>query len=866
MTFPRTKIQPPRPRPGYIARGVVEARLEAALAERRVVLVCAPAGYGKTSLVAHAIARLPAGHGLAWVSADDGDNLQRVLECLLAALEPLDPPWRVAPEALVTRVAESMDEERAVAAELINTLDAMDVAHGVIVVDDLHRIEDPAMFRFLDLLSERWSPRWTLLLSSRTEPAMALARLRASGDLAEFRQLQLQFARDEARALVAGAGMDEALADRVFDRTQGWPAGLRMAMGAVQGGSSIERALRSGERPMFEFLLTEVIDELRPELADFLLRVSVLPELEASRCAAVSGRANVSAMLDEIERLGLFVDALDAPVRTLRLHDLFRDALRQRLQERDPALFAEMRLRAAATEPEPARRISLLIEAGDLEEAVALAYRHVPAMVVMSGPVAAANVIAQFPAGLRERSPELLFVRGLMGWVQWDFLEMKELFRRAEEAFAAAGRGHDAMLARAYRATIIIGMGQSEEGGNLLDSIPQAGIRRDVHIVLLNARTWQYIETLRLPEVAPTLTRMLDLLEAEGRVDLTYHTSTPLRISGLPAVARPLLRHAEIMLRTSGDDPTPLRPLGLIVQAWCALWRGDLEESMRLRERARREADWAGNTGAVRNHMLTLTAHSEAAAGNKAAALQAADTRVRTMGFGRPTWSDYQLNLFGARIAAACDDAALLRQRFEAVDRAAVALASEGTPPRRIVEAPIRAQLAWLEGRAKDAVAGWKAALEHESEIDIWGQASETRVRLAAALAKQRQNAEAVDVLAPFFAALDDNGGPRAAILAREALATLAYAPAEIVTAGQRALLLGWCACERDDAPREELLTARELEVLERIAAGDSNKVIARSLDLSLHTVKRHVANILGKLGVETRGQAAAWLRARITA
>src|SRR5690606_9076269 len=109
-------------------------------------------------------------------------------------------------------------------------------------------------FRFLDLLAERSSPRWTLVLSSRTEPPLALARLRAVGDLAEFRQLQLQFARDEARALVSGAGLDGALADRVFDRTQGWPAGLRIAMGAAQqGGASIDRALRSGERPMFEF-------------------------------------------------------------------------------------------------------------------------------------------------------------------------------------------------------------------------------------------------------------------------------------------------------------------------------------------------------------------------------------------------------------------------------------------------------------------------------------------------------------------------------------------------------------------------------------------------------------------------------------
>jgi len=867
VSFPRTKIQPPRTRGEYVERGAVEARLVEAMRHRRVVLVVAPAGYGKTSLVAHALAKLPPGVALAWVSADPGDNLQGLLECLLAAVEPLDPPWRVAPEALAHRVAEGPDEERDVAAELINTLEAIEVQHGVIVIDDLHRVEDPACLRFLDRLAERLGARWTLVLASRTEPAISLPRLRAAGELAEFRQLQLQFARDEARTLVTAAGLEEALADRVFDRTQGWPAGLRIAVGAVQGGSSIERALRSGERPMFEYLMTEVLDQIRPELADFLLEVSVLPELEASRCSAVSGRANVSSMLDEIERLGLFVDTLDAPGRTLRLHDLFREALQQRLRERKPAVFAQMRLRAAATEPDPARRIALLVEAGDLDEAAALAFRHVPPMIVLSGPAAASHALGQFPAEFRERSPEILFVRGLLGWVHWDFLAMKELFARAERGFAAAGRADEELLARVYRATILIGMGLAEEAGALLDPLEEPKLRRDVRIVLLNARKWLAIDTLRLGEAAPLLTRMLDLLEEDPRVDLTYHTSTPMRVPGLPGIARPLGRHAELMLRAAGDAPNPLRPLGLLAQAWGALWRGDLAESRELRERAREEADWSGNTGAVRNHMLTLTAFSEAASGDFQRAIEAALTRVRTMQFGRREWSRYQLGVFGARIAAACNDPALVREMLAEVDSAAVTLETAGTPVRRATELPIRAQLAWLEGRHEEAVAQWRSALEQEEAIDTWGQASEARVRLAAAHAAGRGIGEAVAILGPFFDRLAIEGGPRAAVLAHDALRVLADADwGDALLPERQALLRRWSNARAQpspttDRPVDNALSARELEVLERIAAGESNKIIARALDLSLHTVKRHVANILAKLGVETRGQAAAWLR-----
>ena len=379
MTFARTKIQPPRPRSAYVERELVQARLADALLNRRVILLCAPAGYGKTTALAHEIARLPAEHAVAWVSADAGDDLPRLLECMLAALEPFDPPWRTAPESLVSRVGRaSSEEQRTLAAEIINTLDACEVEHGIIAFEDVHRIDDATFFAFLDLLIERLSPRWSIAITSRTDPPLALARLRARDELAEFRQLQLQFARDDARRLAAEAGLDEAIADRLFDRTQGWPAGMRIAIGVVTGGASAghsrvpmshEHVLRAADRPMFDFLVTEVIDKLRPALSDFLLRVSVLPELEASRCAQVADNLNAARLLDEIERLGLFVDVLDAPVRTLRLHDLFREALQRRLQLDRPDDWRALLQRAAALEGDTLRKQAMLISASCFEEA-----------------------------------------------------------------------------------------------------------------------------------------------------------------------------------------------------------------------------------------------------------------------------------------------------------------------------------------------------------------------------------------------------------------------------------------------------------------------------------------------------------------
>jgi LuxR family maltose regulon positive regulatory protein len=175
-----------------------------------------------------------------------------------------------------------------------------------------------------------------------------------------------------------------------------------------------------------------------------------------------------------------------------------------------------------------------------------------------------------------------------------------------------------------------------------------------------------------------------------------------------------------------------------------------------------------------------------------------------------------------------------------------------------------------LEGRRDEAIAHWQAALAQEEACDLIGQANELRLRLAAARLGDGAPDEAAAWIAPCLQQAED--GPRGAVFAREALAELAradwrgrLAPDEHATQTAWAAAL---AAPAADAPAQESagaerLTARELEVLARIAAGDSNKLIARAFDLSLHTVKRHVANILGKVGAESRGQAAAWYLAK---
>ncbi|MBL8347126.1 MAG: AAA family ATPase, partial [Rubrivivax sp.] len=436
--FAATKIQPPRPRAQRIERPALDAALLAATQRHRVVLLQAPAGFGKTSTLAALAERLAQeGSALAWVSLDADDDAARLLTCLAAALEPFDLPWRTLPDALVAQMHQGTAAARRAVEELLNALAHADVAHGVIVMEDLHRVRNADLVGLGDLLIERLPPQWCLVLTSREAPPLALARLRAAGELAEFGPEALRFSEAESLELLAGAGLDSLGGAALHERTQGWPAGLRLALLAQQArpgqggpagqapGAAAGRpgaAARSlGERYLFDYLASEVLDALPAELHDFLLRCSVLPELTAGRAAAVSGDALAALRLDEVERRALFATPLEAHERTLVLHDLFRDALRTRLAQRLPGELPALLHRAAAGETDPLRRVGYLQQAGDWAGAEEALDDAAPALFLHNGPGDVERMLAAFDAGWREGSVVLAALAAGAALLRWDW-------------------------------------------------------------------------------------------------------------------------------------------------------------------------------------------------------------------------------------------------------------------------------------------------------------------------------------------------------------------------------------------------------------------------------------------------------------
>jgi LuxR family maltose regulon positive regulatory protein len=891
--FAQTRIQPPRLRPGLLARPRLEAPLAQALAHQRLVLIGAPAGFGKTAALTRQIAALPPGTVLAWISADADDDLGRFAACLVGALDPWDLPWRTSPDALVAALQGGREARRAVASEVVNVLLGAEVPRGLIVLDDAHRIEDPAVFEFIDLLVERLPDHWGFVISSRADPPLALARWRARGELTEFRQDALRFSPDEVRALVAttlGGPPDGELA-LLLARIEGWPAGLRLVLGSLRTSAAARGS--ASHRHLFDYLASEVLDSMPARLRAFLLRCSVLPELNAARCAAVAGEPGADELLAQIEQRGLFVTVLDERQPLLRLHDLFRDFLDDRLRRDLPGELPTLLRRAADTEADPVRRLGWLAQAGDWDEAEAVLAQAGPEMVASGAVAQALRLIESFPASRRESSARLAHLRGLCAWAQRDIVTMRMCLQRAAEGLDRDGAPDAAQHARVLSVLGMTSGGEIDAAAELLAQVRQRPMDRYTETTAWQAQSWHAFARAQMYDVGEPLGRMVDLLEQTGDPLAWFQCAPPTSFIGLPGAQAAMQRYVDgALARAPAAPPTPLRVLGTVLRGGIALWAGRPQEAAAQLRQAREDARWLNDPPNLVGPLNTYLALTAAVRGERDTALAAADARLavladaRTSG-RRSVWLKHCL-FFKLRVAGILGDAAVVKA-------AALELEAHPNPDENAMlrreRITVAARLAEVDQRWDAAARAYEEALADELALAPYGQAREARTRFAHALWRAGRPDDAAQALLPVFQRVRSHGDLGGVQFAGPAVlrALAAFPWGGRLNAADLALLQRWAALSgtppampaaaaspAKDPPRAqasegatttstigvaELLSAREMEVLARLAAGDSNKLIARAFDLSPHTVKRHVANILDKLALQSRGQAAAWYR-----
>jgi LuxR family maltose regulon positive regulatory protein len=373
-----TKLHPPRRRRGVVARPRLSERLARA-SEARLTLVSAPPGFGKTTVLTEWLTDAP--FAVAWVSLDKRDNDAALLwSYLVAALQSVAPG--LAEDTIPQLPAE------AAWAMLLNKLNV--VANDVVLVlDDYHVIEAPEIHDLIAFFVEHLPPQIHLVIASRTDPALPLARLRARGELVEIRAADLRFTLDEAAAYlneVMGLTLSREDLATLERRTEGWIAALQLAALSMQGRDDVAgfiAGFAGDDRYIVDYLVTEVLARQSTPVRNFLLQTSVLSRLSGPLCDAVTGERNGKSMLIELEGQNLFVVPLDDRRQWYRYHHLFADVLRVRLMDEQPHRVAELHRRASEwydANGERPEAIRHAMAAGDHDRAADMVELAIPAM------------------------------------------------------------------------------------------------------------------------------------------------------------------------------------------------------------------------------------------------------------------------------------------------------------------------------------------------------------------------------------------------------------------------------------------------------------------------------------------------------
>jgi LuxR family transcriptional regulator, maltose regulon positive regulatory protein len=881
-----TKLHLPRPPRGFVARPRLVDRLDDGLA-RELTLICAPAGFGKTSLLADWSQRRE--QRLGWLSLDVGDNDPvRFWRHTVAALDRARPGVAERVSPLLGPPAPASFE--AVTTAVVNEL-ATEDGDALLVLDDYHLIEAQSVHASLQFLVEHQPPGLHVVLATRADPPLPLARLRARGQLTELRAAELMFTVDEATDLLREAAGLELRDDEVAPlvaRTEGWAAGLQLAALSLHGQPDVAGFVESfsgSHRHVLDYLTEEVLEQQPESVRDFLFETSVLDRLSGPLCDAITGRADGQAMLEAIEGANLFLAALDEVRGWWRYHPLFTDLLRARLQQQDPERMRELHRNAGLWHEEHGPvddALSHALAAGDAAWAARLIERHADELLLRSEGATLQRWLAALPPGSIDARPRLLITQTRFAGLE----EVEDLLDAAEHALAhtvdepyepSAGRGVSrlanvpAMIAIG-RAFVAYERGDGEatmafssralaeigEGEWWLDSLARAlfGAAAWLHGRLAEAERaiassiarWQAADVHDQVELWSQYLGQIQC--ARGRLDLAVETyqqvleaaTVPDRRAlpaastahvGLGAVAYqrgefgtalPHLTEGLRLCRQFGNPDSLAN--GLATLAWIRRAQGDVPAALEAMDEAGRVSD--PTVVDLLNTVPAQRARLLLSQGDIAAAARWAEARGLAAD-NQPSYPREPAYVLLARVLLAQDQP---DQALKVLDRLhAAAVAQDRTGSVIEIQALRALGLAAL-GDEDGAVAtlGETLTLAHpQGYIRVFVDEGPTMGTLLGQLIQARQGAVPGDYVGRLVRAFEHDGAGRAS----DDRPTAAIVPG-LVTA----------------------LSDRELEVLHLLAAGKQNQEIAGELHMALNTVKKHATHIFDKLGATNRTEA----------
>jgi LuxR family maltose regulon positive regulatory protein len=870
MRLVATKLLTPPGRPGLVPRAAAARLLDGVLG-RPLTLVTAPPGFGKTTLVSGWLRDRVVRSG--WLMLDEDDDVPaRFLDYLLTAAAGLADGVA---DAARTLLASSPRSLPAVVAALVNDLAAVP-DDMVLVLDDFHVITEPEILDVLSFLVERCPPRLHVVLISRHEPDLPLARWRGRAMVGEIGAAQLRFSTSEAGALlrsVAGDEVDDRTIASLYQRAEGWAAGLQMLGIGLRDGhtsSPLSVTYRSGDRYVLDYLAEEVLRGQPAEVRVFLLRTSVLERLTPPLCDAVVGGSDSAVMIRRLERANLFLVPLDDRGEWHRYHGLFADYLRREL---DPADAKESHRRAAewfASHDMPADTVKHAIAAGEPELAIRTV-RSVAEDQVRGGELA--PLLAWLNRLPEETVREHADLAGYKGWLLYlaGRREEAESYARISVArMSPDAPASDRAMLGTFRAYLALTRGDPVRAASLasevLDEVGDStsffraaamgalgqarrltGDRRGAIEVLraavrLGERSGNPLSALEATGyLAPLLYVQGRLREAVVLCEdaLRAHTDPsgrPLPMAGLAEVPLGTLlyerdeldaaqRHLEDgIARCEQLGTTSYTLLGLRTLARLHVVKGAVDEGFRALLAARRQADAAEDNRRARLVIATI-AELNLRTGNPAAAEQA----LREIADDQPSSSDYE-QLTRSRLFLAQKDPSAALDVLASIESRATA-----------------------EGRDGSLIAILATTARAHAAL---GEKSTARDLLA----------RAVELAAPdgYRRTFLDEGrsaGPLLRDIRDTAPDFVADLLARLGSSTPRRKRQPSVARTVEGIGVIEPLTSTQQHILSLIATGMSNQQVADKLYITVGTTKWHLNQIFGRLQARNRTEAVARAR-----
>jgi LuxR family maltose regulon positive regulatory protein len=882
--FLRTKVSIPALQEHFLPRPHLVQRLQRGM-KHSLVLLLASAGSGKTTLLSEWARQTSS--LVAWLALDPDDNDPlRFWSYVVVALQ----------QAALTSVGYILQELhslpltslQSLLAELLNVL-AVEERDIVIILDDYHVLDAPALHASLAFFLKHLPPRVHLVLASRTEPPFPLARWRARGALLELRSADLEFTTAEATAFLCQAqhlSLKSSEVAMLVERTEGWAAGLRLASLALQehtNASQFIRQFTGSHRAVLEYLLNEVLEQQPARVRRFLMHTSILERFTASLCDAVTGEKDGRGMLASLARKNLFVLALDEDGTWYRYHHLLAEALSSSLRQDQPELFGALHRRASEWYEQ----------------------QHLPEEAIQH---ALASTDFAYAADLLERSIEgLLHQSELTGVLRWlDLLPAPVLRERPwlllARASALIGSGHFEQAEQCLRA--LAGVGQAKVAQQMQDMFKGriAALSAEffsVHGQTQNALAHAHQALALLPE--NDLTWRTSVLRAmgeaylhAGKLEEAQQTLTETVASSLHNADAPLALvtlHAlgqtqELLARPDLANASYLQGLHIAsrygltraaVMGHILVGRGhvlcewnDLETAEAHLLTGIRLARRGGHTLQALGGTLTLSRVKQAQ-GKMPEALAASD---QAQELAARTHDPFFVN-FVARhpvglwlaenevdIAIQCAHSSGL-YTYEHIED----MTTLPSTYFLLIELFLLIQLSIAQGRLGEAdrLLRQTRVLLDTSQQQRWQSTWLTLHALARQA--QGQEEEATRSLALALACAEPRGYIRTFLEKGRAIIPLLNSllhlkPLACYSQGyvQRLLVAAGELLPRQmqTINADDLLSARELAVLHHLAEGHSNQEIARQLVLTENTVRTHTKHIYSKLDVHSRTQAIA--------